>query len=69
MGTLSGFPLSLFLSSLFPMETINVRHQSFLVSFSFCGLAEVDLTLAALNRAFPNLWLSLPNRKSAEGEA
>jgi len=37
------------------METINVRHQSFLGSFSFCGLAEVDFTLAALNRAFPLL--------------
>jgi hypothetical protein len=37
------------------METINVRHQNFLASFSFCGLAEVDLTLAALNRAFPLL--------------
>ena len=37
------------------MDQINVRHQSFLGSFSFCGLAEVDLTLAAINRAFPLL--------------
>jgi len=37
------------------METIIVRHQAFLGSFSFCGLAEVELTMAALNRAFPLL--------------
>jgi hypothetical protein len=37
------------------MDIIKVRHQAFLGSFAFCGLAEVDLTLAALNRAFPLL--------------
>ena len=37
------------------MEPITVRHQAFLGSFSLCGLAEVELTLAALNRAFPSL--------------
>jgi len=37
------------------MDLIKVRHQAFLGSFAFCGLAEVDLTLAALNRAFPLL--------------
>ncbi len=37
------------------MDSIKVRHQAFLGSFAFCGLAEVDLTLAALNRAFPLL--------------
>jgi hypothetical protein len=37
------------------MDLIKVRHQAFLGSFAFCGLAEVDLTLSALNRAFPLL--------------
>ena len=37
------------------MEIITVRHQPFIGSFPFCGLAEVDLTLSALNRAFPLL--------------
>ena len=37
------------------MEPIKVRHQAFCESFFFCGLAEVDFTLAALNRAFPLL--------------
>jgi len=37
------------------MEPINVRHQAFCESFFFCGLAEVDFTLAALNRAFSSL--------------
>jgi hypothetical protein len=37
------------------MDLIEVRHQAFLGSFAFCGLAEVDLTLSALNRAFPLL--------------
>lgn len=37
------------------MNSINVRHAFFCGSFSFCGLAEVDLTLCALNRAFPLL--------------
>jgi hypothetical protein len=37
------------------MDIIKVRHQAFLGSFAFCGLAELDLTLAALNRAFPLL--------------
>jgi hypothetical protein len=37
------------------MELIKVRHQAFSGSFAFYGLAEVDLTLSALNRAFPLL--------------
>jgi hypothetical protein len=37
------------------MDPITVRHQAFSGSFAFYGLAEVDLTLAALNRAFPLL--------------
>jgi hypothetical protein len=37
------------------MEPISVRHQAFCGSFAFYGLAEVDLTLSALNRAFPLL--------------
>tara|TARA_R110000772_G_scaffold4098_2_gene14525 strand:- start:758 stop:1003 length:246 start_codon:yes stop_codon:yes gene_type:complete len=37
------------------MELIKVRHQAFCESFCFCGLAEVDFTLAALNRAFSSL--------------
>ncbi len=47
------------------METISVRHQRFLGSFSFCGLAEVDFTLTALNRTF--LLLSAADQEKLSG--